>query len=1205
MYYSEKQKGIKKSIISLAIIFMMLVSMAVVPVEAAAVQAIDFKNVTGEGKNAISLSDKRNFEAVLVTDGSISPDEVVWAMERKAGAQDEKIFPHQYLGGKLEDWKVWNTQKPYFTNVSTEKYSVDGKDALKLSFSTEYFLDVNRVDSPRGNRNVILDHTGDFTLTCSDLSGKILGQATVKVNPYDDYRTHKELEEDLLDAKAKADTINGLYIDVLSVGKSTQGYDMPYAVISDSKASVENYHKQNKLAQEDPDTFIKKINSGADYKIPVLYSNIHADENPGVDAPMNFIWDIVNSFENGGKITYNILTGFTPEGEKQLKLEMEQQGIHWSELIKDHVTGLGFIKAGNKTSGPVDLEKYYTVESYTLDVNELLDNIIFIVVPSENADGRTNNVRQNGNGFDLNRDNMFQTQTETQNMTRLIAQWNPATMIELHGFVSSYQVEPCSPPHEPNFEYDLFAENGIKSGEAFGIGAIANNSDFNSYVMPLRDYLVSDEKGNPYWQEPWDDMSTNYTPQYSMLHGTVAFTIEVPAANQEATKSLEYGLIHHGAYVMENKDAFYKNQLTGWARGIKNIDEPAIRDWYVDVNDNIGAEADIFRPKYEGNNNFFPECYIIPLDGKNQSNIEAAYAMQKFLLDNGVKVHSLNTDVTFDKTTYPKGSMVVTMYQAKRNVANGALYDGILITAWPDLYSEPITAFGEMRGFDYAAVDTKGLVKDNMLTEIKAPQTAKTYFTGETGGEVIIDNNSVSAIAMVNKMLSDGIKVGFITEGTYKGDFVVSYGSFVKYQDKFIVKGTGVKSIPDAQTIKKPSLYIPGFAGDYSVDSEGNEYGVFNYPNYGNTNYNFDMFAYVKQMGFSIVKDVKDADIIAGNRALNDDAIKAVKEGKAYLGAGAGALEKIKTDILGQYGFDYVSNGTNQDALYFVTFDSDSLITASNIKNNDNLIYSYGGAYISSVPTNAEILMTTTKETPLEGFMMEENLEKFLGAVQAFSYNENGMDVTVFAGSLTNKAHQQDEYQLAANTIFSKSLGTDYNLSFTDIAGHWGYDAIMYSVGNGLYSGTSQSTFSPDLGMNRAMMATVLYNMSKDAADGKSSFTDVAEDAWYAKGVSWAEKNGIITGMGDGTFAPLAPVTREQAALMLYNYAKLREDKPESAGDYSVFSDSASVSSWASEAMKYAVGNKLFSGIGDNTLSPKGEATRAQMAAILQRFLEN
>jgi len=137
------------------------------------------------------------------------------------------------------------------------------------------------------------------------------------------------------------------------------------------------------------------------------------------------------------------------------------------------------------------------------------------------------------------------------------------------------------------------------------------------------------------------------------------------------------------------------------------------------------------------------------------------------------------------------------------------------------------------------------------------------------------------------------------------------------------------------------------------------------------------------------------------------------------------------------------------------------------------------------------------------------------------------------------------------------------------------------------------------------MMATVLYNMSKDAADGKSSFTDVAEDAWYAKGVSWAEKKGIITGMGDGTFAPLAPVTREQAALMLYNYAKLGEDKPESAGNYSVFSDSTSVSNWASEAMKYAVGNKLLSGMGDNTLSPKGEATRAQMAAILERFLEN
>ncbi len=1027
MVYSKKKWSASKSVISFVMALMMLLSMAVVPVDAANLPEIDFKNVTGEGKDVISLSSKRNFEAVLITENKLSPESVEWSLTREKGMQDEKIFPHQYLGGKLEDWKIWDSQSPYFTAIKTEEYTDNGKNGLKLSFSTEYFFGSDRVDSPRNNRNAILDYTGEYILSCRDLSGNVLGQASVRVNPYDDYRTNGEIEEDLIKAKEKADTVQGIYMDVLSMGTSTQGHNMPYAVISDSSESIKAFKEQNKLAQENPEALIQKIKEGFDYKIPVMYSNIHPDENPGADAPMNFIWDIINSFENGGMITYNVLNGFKPEGEKQLELEMKQAGMHWSELIKDYATGIGFIKDGNEASGKVDLNKFYNVESYTLDVNELLDNIIFIVVPEENTDGRTNNVRQNGNGFDLNRDNLFQTQAETQNMTKLIAEWNPTTLIELHGFISGFQVEPCSPPHEPNFEYDLFAEDGIKSGEAFGIGAVANNSEFNSYVMPLRDYLVSDEAGNPLWKEPWDDMSTNYTPQYSMLHGTVAFTIEVPKSNQQATKALEYGLLNHGAYLMKNKEKFYINQLTGWSRGLKNIDEPAIRDWYVDVNDNIGAEADIFRPKYKGNNNFFPECYIIPLDGKNQSNIEAAYDMQEFLLNNGVKVHKLNTAVTFNGKTYPKGSMVVSMYQAKRNVANGALYDGILITGWPDLYSEPITAFGDMRGFDYAAVDKKGLVKESMLDEIKEPQKAKTVFTGKKNKEVIVDNNSVSAIALINQLLSDGIKVGFITEGDYKGDFVVAYSNFKEYQDKFIVKATGVDSVSGARIINKPSVYVPGYSGQYSVNSEGKEYGVLNYPNYGNTNYNFDVYAYGKQMGFSLTDNVKEANIIAGNRALNDEEVKAVKEGKSYLAAGVGSLEKLKTDVLGQYGFDYVSTGTNQDALYKVTFDTDSIITAGNVKNKDNIVYSYGGAYISGVPENAQILMTATKDTPLEGFMIQENLEKFLGGIQAFSYNENGIDVTVFAGSLTNKAHQQDEYQFAANTIFSKVLGEDYN----------------------------------------------------------------------------------------------------------------------------------------------------------------------------------
>jgi len=1196
------KKHAAKSWSAIVLVAALLASLLVFPA-AAAQESLTFTNTSG-GKNMISLTEEQDYKAVLVLDTPVSADTVTWTLFRNKGAQDENIFPYQYLGGSLADWTKFNSDEALFTEITTVEMNDGGKSALALSFSSGYFLGSGRADSPRGNRNAVLDYTGDFTLACLSADGKVLGETTVRITPYDDYNTNSEIAASLVEAVAAAQGVNGLYVELNNLGKSTQGYDIPYVVISDSKTSVDNYLALTEQALKDPAAVLKQIEAGkVDYRIPVLFSNIHPDETPGADAPLNLIWDVINSFEHGGKISYKILTGFTAEGEAQLKSEMEAEGIHWSDLVEKYVTGLGFIKGGNTSSGQVDLEKYYTIEEVTLDVKELLDHVILLVCPTENVDGRTSNIRQNGNGFDINRDNMFQTQVETQLMTSLIAKWNPATMVELHGFVAGFQVEPCSPPHEPNFEYDLFAENGLKSGEAFGIGAVANNSMFNSYVMPLRDYLVTDEAGNPYWEAPWDDMSTNYTPQYSMLHGTVAFTIEVPQTNQQAVKSLEYGLIHHLSYVMENKASFYQNQLTGWVRGMNNIDEPAIGDWYVDMNDNTGAEKDIYRPKYAGNNNFFPECYIIPLDAENQSNLAAAYDMQAFLLRNGVRVHELSSDVTIGGTIYKAGSMVVSMYQAKRNVANGALYNGVLITTWTDLYSEPVTAFGHMRGFDFAAIDIKGAVTDAVLTEITEAKSVVTAFSGVEGKQVIIDNNSVEAIAMANKMVADGVKVGFVTEGDYIADFVVDYASFVSYKNTFVVKAIGVETAPKAQVIKPAALYIPGFAGDFSIDANGNPYGAKNFPNYSNTNYNFDRYAYGEQMGFTITGNANAADIIVGNRALDAGALAAVKAGTPYLAAGSGTLKTIKDELLGQYGFDFVSSGTNQDALYFATYDTASLTTAGYAKRGDEIVYSYGGAYISAVPTGAAVLMTAQDKTPLEGFMMQENLDNYLGETQAISYKANGLDMVVFAGTLTNKAHQQDDYQFAANTIFAKNLGADYATGFTDIAGHWGYDAVAYALENKLFNGTSATTFAPDVTMSRSMMVTVLHNLSGETATAESAFTDVSADAWYANGVAWAAEKGIANGTGNGQFSPDAPLTREQAATMLHNYAVYVSESAETVGDLAQFPDGGSVSEWAKSAMGYMVGEGLLSGTGNGSLAPQGVASRVQIATILQRYL--
>lgn len=999
--------------------------------------AISFENVSDDGEDIISMTDERTFESIVPLEADTTKEqaeqlakEVKWSLSREKGIQDTKDYPYQFLGGALDKWTVFDKADALFT-TQTEAIQKDGSYALKLTLKNKYLFGADGIDSrPRYVRSTILDYTGEYELKCEDKNGSTLGKTTVRVNPYDSYHLNSEFVAELNEAQNYAAKRSDIYAEVRNMGKTSKGYDMPYILIADSKQTLTDYQNMKQKAETDPEELIKKIKEGTlDYKIPILYSNVHADENPGADAPMEFIKKLIKSDQNNNIIEYKVATGFTEAGKAQFEKEMKERKVHWSSLIKDMPTGIGFIQDGNKESGKVDLQKYYKIETVKLNVEDLLKNVFFIVVPEENADARTVNTRQNGNGFDLNRDNMFQTQPETQNMAKMIASWNPATFIELHGFVSGFQIEPCSPTHEPNIEYDLFAKNGIHAGEAFGNAAIANNNSFNSYAMPLRDYLTEDEKGKPCWVAPWDDMSTSYTPQYSLLHGTVAFTIEVPKGNEEATKALTYGLIGHAKYVAEHKDEIFLNQLEGYKRGLENIDSDAIRPWYVDMHDNPGAEAEAFRPKYKENSNFFPEYYVIPLNAKYQKNTDAAYDMGEFLLRNGVKVHKLNKDVKVGNKTYRKGSYVVNMHQAKRNVANGALYDGVLITGWTDLYSEPITAFSQSRGFDCDVVTKKGAF-DNAITQVTTALTGKTTFTGSKNAAVIISNNSVDSTKAINTLLNKKLKVGYITSGANKGDFVTSYENYLKVNNDYVLIAKGTTKIPKAKVITKAVLYIPGKQAEFSVKSDGTPFGLKNYKNLDNPEYNWDIFAYGKQLGFELTEDVKKADVIIGNEAITKEEAKIIKAGTPYICAGVDTLEAVKKNLLTS-GFDYYIGHPYwiEDALSKITYVDSSMVTDKYVMDKDNIMYGYGGGSITKVPKGAKVLIKTTKDDPLEGFMMASSLKKYKNSVQAIEYKKGKLDVTVFANTLTNKAHQQDDYRYATNAIYSKMLGKTYTLT--------------------------------------------------------------------------------------------------------------------------------------------------------------------------------
>lgn len=176
---------------------------------------------------------------------------------------------------------------------------------------------------------------------------------------------------------------------------------------------------------------------------------------------------------------------------------------------------------------------------------------------------------------------------------------------------------------------------------------------------------------------------------------------------------------------------------------------------------------------------------------------------------------------------------------------------------------------------------------------------------------------------------------------------------------------------------------------------------------------------------------------------------------------------------------------------------------------------------------------------------------------------------------------------------------------FTDLVQtDWYYDPVRYAVDHGLFSGVDAARFAPGDPMDRSMLALVLYRMegSPDIAYA-GVFSDVAEGRWYTEGVEWAAENQIVSGVGEGRFGPAQNVTREQIASMLYRYARdYLELDVSQTGDLSRYTDSRSVSSWAQEGMLWAVGAGLFSGDEQGRLLPGNAASRAEVAAILQRF---
>lgn len=179
-------------------------------------------------------------------------------------------------------------------------------------------------------------------------------------------------------------------------------------------------------------------------------------------------------------------------------------------------------------------------------------------------------------------------------------------------------------------------------------------------------------------------------------------------------------------------------------------------------------------------------------------------------------------------------------------------------------------------------------------------------------------------------------------------------------------------------------------------------------------------------------------------------------------------------------------------------------------------------------------------------------------------------------------------------------------MPFTDVSrGQWFYDAVSFVYWRDIMDGVTSTQFAPDATTTRAMVVQILYRMAgSPTVRGSSPFYDVSNGAWYADAVIWAEANDIVNGMTTTTFAPNTAVTREQLATMLYRYAQYRHYNTSAGANTNILSyyDANRISEYAFSALQWACGEGIVDGTGTGYLSPQGQATRAQLAAMLMRF---
>ncbi|BBO70925.1 hypothetical protein DSCA_48550 [Desulfosarcina alkanivorans] len=637
------------------------------------------------------------------------------------------------------------------------------------------------------------------------------------------------------------------------------------------------------------------------------------------------------------------------------------------------------------------------------EVQAILDNTILLFNVVQNPDGRVMGTRRNANDIDINRDMITQSQPETRATVSVITEWNPMVFLDLHDDVQPMLIEPCTPPHNPNYEYDLYLTWSWELALAMEAELLLQKELDNLYYpydtarIPYRD-----------WDLGWDDWPPIYAAMYPIYHGAYGHTIETWSEaihGVDADYAVVWGALN---YTVANKKEMVADQIEVFRRGALDLPQMLIPDYLL--------EETPWDQYNELTIQEFPAAYVIPAGPPYQPSTHQAARLVDFLLFNDVQVEAAQRSFWLKGEKYPKGTYVVWMDQPKRGMANTILDPGLDLSYIEGLYfySPPsVWSHPYLWGAYRAVMEDPIPIRTRKIKKAKA---VKGSVERGKAGAIAFLPTSLAAFQATNDLLAQGATLYRAEAAFEDGGEMIGAGAVIMKAGKWKARQLAREYGLDVLTLKKmPEDLTRLQQRRIAVYGDG---GIRNC---------------LDRLGFAydlVSEEDLDAGMISGYDLFINDSLRWTRlspEGQAamtawfdaggdYIGLSyRGRPIQFAIDAgIADVAYDYVSG----NAIVNVDYDPDDSVAAG--FRADGYAFVYYPGWFSDLGEGVKVAATLDpgENLLLSGFWPEWKTSGANGQPVIVHQTTDTRDVTLIGIDATFRGHPENAFRIVGNAIY-------------------------------------------------------------------------------------------------------------------------------------------------------------------------------------------